>query len=610
MLNFIDEGVHYLAAGLARWLRPLSVAYTVRVGRSAAILLLLSVGLLGAGPAPAPGIDSAKGRNLGDSTVTMSVAGEFPGVRGVTAMEVSNGRAYVLDASSLSVFDISQPKNPVLLGRTSITGGVLALGQGIALVATGNAVRIFDVQNPSSIQLLGALEIHIRSMGFPGSPLAIGGIALEGNLAYLGATGGSFELLDLSNPRSPVRVASFPNWAGDGVVYSAGGDGEPISASGDYCYVGWSKYPLRSSLSRQYGVAVLPRSGYTLGTPGPFPLAIYSTVLPGSSPDQDGRTRQLWWRDGYLVLAASDMGLQIVDVRNPLSPSRVSYYFPGGKALDVRLAGDSAYLAAGVGGLQVLDLRNLSVPQVRGLLALGGSVSLVRVLDDVVYASGPDLGLKIVQVASESSQPVAQTITWDLPSEVNDILRLRLAATSSSGLPVSFTLVRSEVAGISIANDMVEISPGTQGLAPVLHFEPFIMPMPGTPRHLRPNYGPWAVLIRASQPGNGRYLPAEVQKTLLVSYATRIGIQSIPSNPNRVLVQLPSGEVEQRGVGGFGQIQGSYWSLWNPNYRIQFSTNMVSWSDLSGPHAAGSAPVSVSLPSGRAFGFLRLIKVP
>ncbi|MEJ2567905.1 MAG: T9SS type A sorting domain-containing protein, partial [candidate division WOR-3 bacterium] len=59
--------------------------------------------------------------------------------------------------------------------------------------------------------------------------------------------------------------------------------------------------------------------------------------------------------DNYAYVADGYLGLRIIDISTPSSPSEVGFCFPPSYAYDVVVSGSYAYVAAGTSGLQMYE---------------------------------------------------------------------------------------------------------------------------------------------------------------------------------------------------------------------------------------------------------------
>lgn len=120
------------------------------------------------------------------------------------AVKVKGSRAYVAGSSRLTVFDISNPANPIQLGILSgIAGpwfGCLVLNQTHAFVGIlGGGIQMLDIRDPS--------------LGLHGSPVATRSLpealCLVGNYLFVAEDTAGIEVFDVSDPTNILKAAEF-----------------------------------------------------------------------------------------------------------------------------------------------------------------------------------------------------------------------------------------------------------------------------------------------------------------------------------------------------------------------------------------------------------------
>lgn len=151
---------------------------------------------------------------------------------------VSGDYAYVVSTSdnALTIFDISDPTEPVHVGAITGAGAPNYLGYPMDLAVSGNyayvicsqslgvgdnALTIFDVSNPASPTHVG----EYAEPAYPTPPVYLKqprGLKLYGNYAYIACYGGTFSVINVTNPAAPVHA-------------------DTIEGSGSPYYLGWAK---------------------------------------------------------------------------------------------------------------------------------------------------------------------------------------------------------------------------------------------------------------------------------------------------------------------------------------------------------------------------------
>ena len=570
-------------------------------GGLAFVRYLLIAWLVSGGPSATTWAGTAPVTQIPDgSRVSLQTVGVFPNLEIPAAVELSEDLAYVLDSKGLSIFDISRPDRPEMLGTTPASGNFLALGDGLALVGVPGSFSVIDVRNPS--HPTNVAQHSVRMQVSMTASEALTGLAMNGRLAYVGFPGGGLMVYDLSDPEKPeFRGGVSPSGDPGFIGYGGGGI---TSLHEDHVVVTQTDFygPTRAGKAPD-GVRLMKKESLLSGKILTDSQSSFSVqgILAGRTGDT--RPRKAAGSGRLLLVPAGALGLMVFDLSSTF-PDR--QYFPKGPALDVSVSGSRAFLACGSEGVNVVDVGRPEALRSLGGQALKSSVSLVRVRGDFIYALTGDNGIQILRMIPDTTPLKQQTITWSTPVEIVENPRVPLVAKSSSGLPIRFKLLRSSPIKVEIKEETESEYIGTGPLIPILK----------TPTHvgnissefgliLRPNILPITVDILASQEGDHEYLPTESRRTITLVFATRIAIEPDPSDPGRrVLVKIPTTEA-------VSYVGSTRWFETKPAYRIEGSTNLVEWFSLSpAQHRAGSPPVPVTLPADGMACFLRLVKMP
>jgi hypothetical protein len=379
--------------------------------------------------------------DISDPT-TPFLAAEVSGQGIVDSLDVEGTRAYLPDAVfGLLVMDISTPTAPALVSTTS-TGarpmGIDVEGSLAAVTTNFAQVRTFDVSDPALPVALGSWEqapdlfssttfqqggldlsgdlvitgdwardgskasLQTYGVANPSVPTHEGGMEIVGgltpvvrqlgNLVYSG--GNDLQIIDVSDPTSPVQVATGPSFTGtvaDMVI--AGQLGFVSSDLGDVVILDLSNPLAPVELSRvnvdglvagialdgtvlgifweDYftGVAFRYSGGvvfYDVSDPS-LPVQVGSVDKPSSVYFSDAGGGRMAAADGRFFVVGRDRML-VIDATDPSAPYIVSAYpdvacpvnFRAGGYSSVKLAGGLLYLA-GHDGLEVLRYRDVGV---------------------------------------------------------------------------------------------------------------------------------------------------------------------------------------------------------------------------------------------------------
>jgi hypothetical protein len=134
---------------------------------------------------------------------------------------VAGNYVYVAAGTTgLEIFDISDPANPVMVGRCDTLGEAkgVALSGNYAYVADYyDGLQIIDISNPANPVAVGHYDTEGEAEG----------VALSGNYAYVADGSSGLQIIDISNPANPVAVGH----------YDTSKHAEDVALSGNYAYV-------------------------------------------------------------------------------------------------------------------------------------------------------------------------------------------------------------------------------------------------------------------------------------------------------------------------------------------------------------------------------------
>lgn len=329
------------------------------------------------------------------------------GVGGKEVVDVALGDhvAFVaVGADGLQVLDLGQLSVMTEFGAIDTPGFArnLAIEGEIAYVADGSlGLRLIDVGQPDS-------PVEVGSMDTPGYAYAV---AVVGGLAYVADRDEGVRIIDVGEPSSLVELGSVPGFAVDIDVKD---EIALVADSSDGLIIVDIRNP-----SAPAEVAVMPLDGSVRGVRRDGNLAFVAVYRKGlriidiTAPDaplligsyDEDEIEGLAVNDGYAYLSTS-RGLEIVDVRAPVSPVRtsrisVSNLEPGIEVLDGR-----AYLPAGRDGFHAYDVSDPTEPKHLGFCDTPGEVIAVRAAGGLAYLAASEEGLRVIDVGSPSLPPV------------------------------------------------------------------------------------------------------------------------------------------------------------------------------------------------------------
>lgn len=269
----------------------------------------------------------------------------------------------------------------------------------------------------------------MKILGFVETPGYARGIEVVGDYAYVASSQAGITILDISNPETPTLISSL-DWVqqdvarsvyikpGDTLLYLADtDDGVPIVSIANLDtlhYVGsyWDRNILDvygtvmdSSLflcvaDQDNGLRILQPVGGFLQERG-LPL-----ILPGTPISVFAR--------GHLCFVSdAELGLQIVDIKDPENKVVIGASNTPGYAYAVYVEGTRAYVADGYEGLQIIDVSDSTNPVRMGRVDLSGLARGVFVSDTLAFVAAGSGGIYMVNVA-DPMNPV-EVSHLDLP---------------------------------------------------------------------------------------------------------------------------------------------------------------------------------------------------
>jgi hypothetical protein len=190
-------------------------------------------------------------------------------------------------------------------------------------------------------------------------------------------------LLDVSDSRYPVPLGFYPTF---GLL------GWSVTAQGEYVYAAGS-----------FG--------------GPYAVNIPRLRMPGVVDTATVSVRTD--RPTYVYLIDPMGVLRILNVSDPDAPTQAGQYVPPGKAADMVVRGEIAFVAAKAGGLHILDLSSPELPTLISTVDTPGKAQAVTVKGDQLYVAAGTGGLHIIDV-SDPTNPVIVSTTMT-PGQVWDV---------------------------------------------------------------------------------------------------------------------------------------------------------------------------------------------
>ncbi|MBL7074737.1 T9SS type A sorting domain-containing protein [candidate division KSB1 bacterium] len=395
------------------------------------------------------------------------------------AVDVSGNIAYFGNGGYLEVVDISDPANPVELGKIvtpSIVYGVAVSGSYAYVADYWDGLRIIDVSTPSSPQEVGFFDTGGEAYG----------VAVSGSYAYVADYWDGLRIIDVSTPSSPQEVGFFDTGS---MAYG-------VAVSGSYAYVADDWDGLRiidvSTPSSPQEVGFFDTGGQAYGVAVSGSYAYVADYLDGlriidvstpSSPqevgffDTAGQACGVAVSGSYAYVADRSDGLRIIDVSTPSSPQEVGFFDTGSSARGVAVSGSYAYVADHLDGLRIIDVSTPSSPQEVGFFDTGVYALGVAVSGSYAYVADHRDGLRIIDVSTPSSpqevgffdtgsfaRGVAVSGSYAYVADHSDGLRIIDVSTLSSPQEVGFFDTGGDAVGVAVSGSYAYVADEEDGL--------------------------------------------------------------------------------------------------------------------------------------------------
>jgi hypothetical protein len=262
----------------------------------------------------------------------------------------------VVGRFTLTTADISDPRDPKILGQLALTGGrQIVIANHIAYITArdpGKGVFVIDVSNPRTPRLLCHYDADVSANTT--------GIAISGNILSIAGTSHGMELVDVTNPRSPEHLSTLYVGEVQSVAFRHGIVYAPIHRAKELIVVDAHNPRAPAIIGRApldgYSDGVQVAGRYCYVATGHHDRSTTGLVQTEVKPDHPG------WGRGH--------GLEIFDISSPDKPVLVGRVkFPpfcivGPDWWGVEVAGHYAYIADGINGAIVVDVADPAKPRV------------------------------------------------------------------------------------------------------------------------------------------------------------------------------------------------------------------------------------------------------
>ncbi|MCB1184279.1 hypothetical protein KDM41_12660 [bacterium] len=373
--------------------------------------------------------------------------------------------------SHIHVYDISVPGSPALVHTLDTPGSAdrITFDAPMAYVSQAWSLLVLDLTAPALPVIVGSLAVPTRD------------VAVVGDVAYLAADQSDLLVVNIADPALPAVVDHV----------ETNGFGGHVAAAGDRIYLCASDLHVitavpagaADSLSatatagRAVGVSVLGDRVCVADSTGG--LSVFDAadpsapVLLGSLPLPGPAVHAVQSGD-HAFVACEAGGLQIVDLADPALPVIVGEIAADDAVNGVTVRNERLYVADGSAGLRIFDITNPAVPVPLGTFANGQYCENVLVDGGRAYITGTGPGLQIVVVA-DPAKPIEMGgsptgYAWDVALKgdhafVATAQGLVVVDVSSPAAPaiVAGLPTARYVTGISVFGDHAYLAAGPLG---------------------------------------------------------------------------------------------------------------------------------------------------
>jgi hypothetical protein len=270
----------------------------------------------------------------------------------------------------VDVADLTMP--PRLCGMINLgsnSSRVTLAGDVAYVLSSNNVISSVSISNPCSPALLDSIPVG-SSLGYH--------LDVEGDRAYYVQEDGSFRVIDVSDPSNMSVLSSIPTH--DNALW--------VDVDGNYVYVA----------CESGGVTVIDVSNSTL----PVELANFDTI---------GSCQGIEVKDDHAFVANWNDGLMVLDVSDPTDPIFVTSLLTSGGAAGISLFGDYAFIGCqNPGCLDIVDIRNPASPSILGRLPLGTNVIHPVIRGDYCFINSVAGGFYVVDISDVTAPALVATV--------------------------------------------------------------------------------------------------------------------------------------------------------------------------------------------------------
>ena len=307
--------------------------------------------------------------------------------------DISSNHAYALNGSSIVIIDISDATNPVELSSIAahtLYTRFLKYINGYVYTSSNNfdSVQIIDATDPLNPVDLETLVITAGGAGDVEDLYVEGGYAYAVFWAGYGAgLAPGIQIIDINDPANP-ELAGF---------FFTDGDARAIHVTGQYAYIG----------SSDTGLNILDIS--EKNGPPPYASQTYASITEAHTTNESGD----------IAYVATHDDLLIVDVTNPENQTILGSVPLPDWGQDIVLSGNIAYVAT-FEHLNIIDISTPTLPVLVSTHTLSANISArslsisnghAYIVGDKRNSQAGDEGLEIIDISNPANPNTVTTMS-------------------------------------------------------------------------------------------------------------------------------------------------------------------------------------------------------
>ncbi|HTY08878.1 MAG TPA: FlgD immunoglobulin-like domain containing protein [Candidatus Edwardsbacteria bacterium] len=318
---------------------------------------------------------------------------------------VAADRAYVAyERAGLAIVDLAQPSRPALLatfGTNGRVGGVALSGQYLAAAAAGAGLLLVDVADPARPALAGQCAL-------PGPALDV---AVDGTHAYVSCGVAGLQAVEISDPANPFE-SGHCDLTGTVTGVELKGRHAFIAGSAGLAIVNIDSLAMANRCPINHPVSQVQLSGdFALLQDNACGIRIVdiqdlTDIGQGGYGQLPFSACQVTVMDSVALVADSLDGLRILDLSGLHHWSAVNAWAGSDTVHAIAVTPDSlyAYLAAGSDGLRVFKISDPMHPSEVGSYRPGGRVyRAANYSADILCVAAGDSGVALVDIADPTA---------------------------------------------------------------------------------------------------------------------------------------------------------------------------------------------------------------